>query len=916
MKKLVLLFILFANLSFGQEMKISATLIDTNSNTPVRNAVGMLVRVRDSVLIDFQRSDKFGKIEMLTPIDTVQFTIKHPDFSDFRSIFIGSNENKTFDLGDLAMPDKASLIGEVVIYANRSPIYFRGDTMVFVADSFKVAQGAVVEDLLKKLPGIKVDASGKITNQGKEINQVLVDGDEFFGSDPTIATKNLAAEGVETVEIYEKDAEDGSDEKVQVLDLRLKDEAKKGYFGKSSVAGGLNQFKPTNYGFYEGEFLFNVYNKNQKLGFFALTSNTPKTALNGRDLYKFGMSEGGGWNFDDADDMNFSGGNSMNENEGIPNTNKAGMFLEQKLWKGAEARLNYSFSQYNVNANKLTFSQFNLADTSYFTDETNNNKQGYVQHAVSLKFTQKLDSLSEIEIEPKLTLNKSTSETTNLTAFLDGSNAMSRTTEIQNDVLSNGVSLNTTVRYSKNFKKKNRKLKVRYNLGYNDDVSETDFKTIGVFAATPSFADTLSQTRSATNNNIAHTIFGNFVEPISKKWKLEFDYEFYSNDKNQEKLTFSNQATTLDSLFSNRFETARSQQKVGAFGIYEFKKIRFSLGTRVRSISIDNLNTFTSVSTPQALVNFLPRATFLIKFSNSSRINIRYNANSSLPSITDLQPVPDNSNPNYIRIGNPELKPNYTHTLSINQNMWKGLSGFYTYSGLSVNYNQNDFSSSTTYDDFGRAVSKTVNVDNNLYSNLYSGMGFPVPNTKNLKGDLNFNAGYNVTHAFVNEVENIAKTTDIGGSFELDFDKDSIELSMSAGANYSKPNNSLPTFNSTPFTNYNFGSSIRYTPRGKSKITFRTDADYTVSTGRASGYNLNFVVWNASVERAFLKSNNLKFSIEVNDILNQNISNNRTVQGNMIVDERVTLIRRYFMARLTYRFNNFKTTENDFEGWY
>ena len=127
---------------------------------------------------------------------------------------------------------------EVMIYANKNPIYYRGDTLVYVADSFKVGENAVVEDLLKKLPGIKIDKDGKITSQGKEISKVLVDGDEFFGSDPTIATKNLAAKGVESVQVYEKENEDaglGTDEKIQVLDLKLKDAAKRGYFGKVSV---------------------------------------------------------------------------------------------------------------------------------------------------------------------------------------------------------------------------------------------------------------------------------------------------------------------------------------------------------------------------------------------------------------------------------------------------------------------------------------------------------------------------------------------------------------------------------------------------------------------------------------------------------------------------------------------------------
>jgi hypothetical protein len=162
-------------------MTIKATVVDTNAKTIVKNAVGMVIRVRDSVLLDFKRTDKMGQFNFTVPIDTVEFIIKHPEYGDYRSYIFGSKENNVFEMNPLAMPELSSEIEEVVIFAYKDPIYYRGDTLVYVADSFKVKENAVVEDLLKKLPGMSVDANGKITNQGKEIGQVLVDGDEFFG---------------------------------------------------------------------------------------------------------------------------------------------------------------------------------------------------------------------------------------------------------------------------------------------------------------------------------------------------------------------------------------------------------------------------------------------------------------------------------------------------------------------------------------------------------------------------------------------------------------------------------------------------------------------------------------------------------------------------------------------------------------
>ena len=230
--------------SFGQEMKVTGTVYDSTGVKPVKNAMAMAVRMKDSLLLGFDRTDASGKFELSGfSIDTFSLVIDHPGFDDKIYYMFGHKENSDIDIPAIRMLLKSQEIEEVIIYANREPIFYRGDTLVYVADSFKVNEGAVVEELLKKLPGIKVDKQGNITSQGQEISQVLVDGDEFFGTDPTIATQNLGADGIATVEIYEKENEDGiggDDEKIQVLDLKLKDSAKKGYFGRISGASDFS----------------------------------------------------------------------------------------------------------------------------------------------------------------------------------------------------------------------------------------------------------------------------------------------------------------------------------------------------------------------------------------------------------------------------------------------------------------------------------------------------------------------------------------------------------------------------------------------------------------------------------------------------------------------------------------------------
>ena len=216
-------------------------LIDTlNNNNPTENVVVMVLSLSDSVLLGFDRTDFNGEFSISgLPVDTVEIIMSHHNFDDKVIFFMGSNANNELNLINTILPDKSEMINEVTIYANKEPIYFRGDTLVYVADSFKTKQNAVVEDLLKKLPGIDVDKNGTITSQGLAVNKILVDGDEFFGDDPTVATKNLGAKTVESVNIYEeenKDESETAEETIQVMDLRLKEGSKKGYFGKISGA--------------------------------------------------------------------------------------------------------------------------------------------------------------------------------------------------------------------------------------------------------------------------------------------------------------------------------------------------------------------------------------------------------------------------------------------------------------------------------------------------------------------------------------------------------------------------------------------------------------------------------------------------------------------------------------------------------
>jgi hypothetical protein len=899
-----LTFLLIVCTSFTQKMRITGFVQDTIDGKPLKNALAMVVRIKDSVLVDFKRTDANGNFAFSLPIDTVQLVVSHPRFNETSYYIFGSKSNYEFDIKKIVLPQVSQQLKEVVIYAYKEPVFYKGDTLVYVADSFATKPNAVVEDLLKKLPGIKVNADGSIQAQGKDIQQVLVDGDEFFGADPTMATKNLAAKGVETVEIYEKKDENATDdsETIQVLNLKLKDEAKKGYFGKISGASDVG-ISPTYNSFYEGELLLNKFNKKQKISIFSLASNTMKSSLEWRDMYKYGLADRGGWNEEeDTWNWNFSGG----QGDGIPRTFKSGVYFNDQISKKTNLNVNYTYTNSELRTKQTNLSQYFLADTSYVTDLVSTQEEKSESHEMNMKLVTNLDSMSVLEIEPKVKLNKLKTNSFDNTNFISEDNLIARNTGVNNENLAEGMNISTRISYRRNFKKKGRKLTSFYRFGYDKNASDGKLD----ITDTQFFSDA-NQSKENASLSTSHTASISYIEPIFKFVKWETEYEFYNNFNDQLKLTNdidSQGNESINTFLSNSFETSKNQHRVGTQLIYEYKKHRLSGGLRVRNVVIENRNLMTNTQINQDITNYLPRARYVYKISQHNRFVLNYSTSSSQPSINQLQPVFDNTNPNRLQAGNPNLRPNFSHNFSSNYSFYKPLSGTHFWSSMNYSLVQDAFANSTTFDNLGRMTSQTINVDGNASASVNMGGGFPLFN-KFIEVFPNLNYAYSKSKSFINGAENLTINQNIGGGLEFRIEKDSLEFTLGTDYAYIMPSSTISSQSNLPYASQSFdGRFLWKLPKG---FFIETDARYTLNTRRAQGYNINFFIWNASISKSFLKNENLFFAFEVNDILDQNLSANRFVNSNVITDTRSTIISRYFMFRLTYKFNSTKTKESD-----
>lgn len=910
MKRYLLYLLLFSAISsFSQKLSVSGNIQDTAAKAPLSNAVIMAVKLMDSTLVGFTRSDENGffKLKPL-PIDTYQVIVSHPKFADMGYFIFGDKNNLQYDFGKIILQPKNVTLDEVTIFAFKDPVYYKGDTLVYTADSFKTKANATVEDLLKKLPGLKVDANGKITSQGKAVDKVLVDGDEFFGSDPTMATKNLAASSIESVQVYEKKSDDVAnsstgEETQKILNLKLKEDAKKGYFGKVSGASDFQKF-------YEGEALGNYFKKKLKVSVFGLVSNTPNSSFNWEDVYKYGLDNEFQREFDE------DGGMSMmyttSQPQGIPLNIKSGFYYSDRPFKNTKLNINYSYNSNEVRSFTTKNSQYFLTDTSYNTLNNINALQKKDAHTINIGVEQKIDSLTDLTFNSKIKSLSSKASSLDETDFVRSDNVKTRNTTIDNSSQNRGYDIANNLKLKKRFKKKDRLLNLSYSNTFAEDLSNGTLKTDNYFYSdSTSFLNSIDQKKKASTHNNSHIAGVSFTEPLTKKIKIEasYDYMRYSSSQNKQSLNnIGGEYNQLDSALTNNFVNTKQINRAGLKFIYEVKKFRFTMGTKARNVFVNNNNEFINQRITQNFNNILPFSTFHYKFSDNKMIDIKYTTSSQNPTISQLQPVRDNSNPNFINIGNPNLLPTFSHGINVNFNSWKSISGKYTWMGFNYNFINNDIVNSTTYDSIGRTISQAINVNGNYNMNGYLGTSLPFF-SKKLEVGPNIWASYNDSKSFINGLEN--KTQDFRSNLNLEFrlNLEKVEAAVSGYYNYNYSYSSLNTNSNKPYSSQ--GMSARLSIKLPAKFLLESNADYTINTQRSNGYNINYLVWNANLSKTFFKKENFILGVYAYDILNQNISIDRDISSNVITDIKTNIITQYFLLKATFKFNSNKAKEEN-----
>ena len=927
--KLLLLFVYFLLAPFflfSQKFTLRGTLQDT-AKAPLEAATVMLMNPVDSALLFFTRSQTGGVFEFknLAAGDYL-LRVSYFGYQNLQRMVPVSRptgvDPALVDLGFLQMELKNTLLGEVQVTGEANPVTIKHDTIEFNAGSFKVKENAMVEDLLKKLPGVEVERDGTVKAQGEEVKNVLVEGKKFFSSDPKVATQNLPADAVDKVQVYDKKSEqavfsgidDGQREKT--INLDLKEDKKNGWFGQATAGGGSDLHEAPNAFRYEGRANLNRFKPKQQLSFLGMANNANQAGFSIEDYMAFSgamrqmMSGGGGamrieFNSDDNSiPLDFG-----NQNNGFLKTWAGGVNFNQEYGKKYTGDLNssYFYNQTDRDYDRTTNRESFLPGSNFKSTEKTIQNNTADNHRLNLTLDQKIDSSNSIQLTSAFAYSQTASNSGTASETFGAGNRLQNdgNRSAQSDIT--GANWTGGLLYRHKFAKKGRTFSTNLTTGINNSRSESSsFSTNRFFGDDnqPFRSDTLAQDQDFQNDVLNLGARATYTEPLGKRRYLEVSYHYSRAESRADKDVYDLSGTerNFNNTLSNAYTTRFDYHRAGLGFRINRKAWNGSAGADVQSATLDGeVTSGQGQPVRQTFQHLLPRLDFSYDFTPSKHLRLGYTTNINAPTVQQLQPVPDISDPLNIAEGNPNLRPEYGHNMNLNYVQFdpETMRSFFTM--LFFTYTRDRIVNAQSVDSLLIRHYRPVNSnsDYRLTGNLAFGLPWKkIKSRFNLRTEGSVNRGQNL----INNTENFTTTLVLSQSVSWDFNPaEWINLNAEAELSWNQTAYSIDAS-----FNQNF---LRQTYTGELTIdlpknwNFTTSLNLVSNAGLSAGYDQAIPIWNAGVSRFFLKNKRGELSLSVRDLLNRNIGISRTANLNYVEDVRTASLGRYATLRFTYALN-------------
>lgn len=921
MQKIVLLLalhILYFT-TYAQQTSIKGRVFDSSLNKGLAYATVSLVHAKDSTLVTFARADSMGNFK-LTNVTAGKYLIStsYVGYAPVWYPLAAVTAQQPVEAGNIYMVNNNHL-QDVSVTAKRPPVEINNDTLEFNSENFKTQPNAVVEDMLKKMPGVTVDKDGTIKVNGQTVKRVLVNGREFFTGDVKMATKNLNADAVDKVQVFDKKSDqaaftgvdDGNSEKT--INLKLKKDRNNALFGKVIAGAGTNEK-------YDAQANLNKFKGDEQMSFLGMANNTNRQGFSLMDVLNFtgelsrGMRNGGGGIKIVTGGDNGSGGaglpvTGLGQNQQGVATTTAGGVNYNNLWNKGKTDLsaNYTASNIHLLNNQQSYMQNLLTGNTYNKADSSQAVNNATQHRFNVVLDQKVDSSFSFKLTPSLTVQHSNKK--------QQENYVSETPgkALLNDGFSNTTSAADAVNFStgallrKRLHKKGRTISGDFNFAYNHSQLAGTQLSNNNFYSNGGIIDSNINQRN-TRDAITRSMGGNitYTEPVGKRSLFSFNgfYNVNAGESNKQTYNYNNgtgKHDVFDTALSNSFHSNYTYAGGGVNFRSNQKKLNLSAGASLQAATLKAVNNTNGNNIQQSFTDVLPNALLEYKLGQTKNLRLEYNTSTIQPSVAQLQPVQDVSDPLNITTGNPALKRAYNQSVSLNYlaaNMARRRNFF-----AFINYNTtaNAIVQSDAVTPYGTRISMPVNADgvHSIFGNAEYGFSMPKLHSRIEVGS-SFSNNRNI--AFVNGQRNSIASTTIGPNISYNFSKDDkIDIDLTAAITFNKAKYSLQPGLNTSYMRQNYGINMtNYLPWN---ITMHNEFNYILNTGRTGGYNTSVPLWNASIAKAFLKNSRGEVKLSVADLLNQNTGINRTSNLGYILDQKYNVLRRYFLLSFTYSLN-------------
>lgn len=892
-------------------------LVSARDTTALYGAVILLRHFPDSVLHgDVADTSGYFSFHNL-PDGDYKMTIRFSSFIPYQRSF-HLQDSSHVDLGVVAMFPDSTMIGTVLIKSNMIRIVAKNDTVEMNAAAFKTNPDATAEDLVAKMPGIQV-ANGEVKAQGETVQKVLVDGKEYFGEDAATVLKNMPADMVDKIQIFDQKSDqaifsgvdDGNTKKA--MNIVTKNQYSNATFGKMYAGGGTENH-------YQAGFVVNDFRRQQKITLLGNFNNINQVNFTQQDLS--GISSGGGGH-SHGGGYSRGGGNSFNigTQNGITGVNSFGMNYNNKLGTKLQATGSYFFNTTdNSNSSFTDRKYYAPAIGKYYRSSTDVGTYSRA-HRANLRLEYSPDSVNSFVFAPKF--NYQYTEYANLFSSqnYDGDSVINSSSG-ENSSVNTSWSLSGSLNYRHRFHKPGRTLAVELNGSYTDRTGTGKLNSVNAWYDGNDSTETLNQNSLQTGLSWLFAPSFSWSEKLGKQGIISFSYSPSKSYNISDKKTFNYDSLAsdyvrIDSTVTSKYDNYVTSHRAGVN--YRFRKngVSWSFGVDGSRTVIDGQNYFPdSLGTDATFLNVLPTATMMWKKKKPVSIRVTYRTSTAVPTITQLQNVVDNTNPLSLTSGNPYLKQSYSHNLfaryvftnaETSSSLFLFVAGAMTtnYIGQSLLVAENDTVIGNGVE-LGRGGVYTKPVNLNGYYNIMTFGAYSWPWTK-MKSNTSVNWSYGLSSSpgVINGVKNIAfsNTFGLGASLTSNI-SEKVDFTLSWNGSYVKTNNTNSVETSNDYYYHTPGAKLNLL--FGNGFVFNTDINYTSYRGLSGGFNQDYILWNAALGYKFAKKQQCEVRISAFDILKQNNSLARNITETYYEDVRTQVLSQYFMITFTWNIKKFR----------